>query len=85
MVNDKIPRDFHSFEKFDDSNPFEPIILEGTLNIDSAKEFEAGKRTSTVTYNTRYTGSNGEPVRITFGIGATISVNAIIGLPILTA
>ena len=59
-------------------------MIEGALNVDSAKEFESGKITATVTYNTRYIHSNGEPVCITFSLGATVSVNAIIGLPILT-
>ena len=47
--------------------------------------FEAVKLTLTVTYNNHYTHSNGEPVCITFDIGATVSVNAIIGLPTLTS
>ena len=60
-------------------------MLEGTLNVDSSKEFESGKITDTVTYKTCYTHSNGEPVRTTFSLGATVSINAIIGLPTLTA
>ena len=75
---------FHRYEQFDDNNPFEPIMLEDTLNVDSAKEFEADRLTSTVTYNTCYTDSNGKPGRSTFGPGATVSVNAIVGLPIPT-
>ena len=81
----KYPEIVHRYEKFDDSNPFKPIMLEGALKVDSAKEFEAGKLTATVTYNTSYTHSNGEPFCITFGIGTTVSVNATIGLPTLTA
>ena len=45
-------------------------MIEGALNVDSAKEFESGKITATVTYNTRYIHSNGEPVCITFSLGA---------------
>ena len=52
--------------------------------MDSVKEFESGKLTPTVTYNTCYTHSNVEPVCITFGLGATVSVNSVIGLPTLT-
>ena len=46
---------------------------------------EAGKLIATMTYNTRDSHSNGEPVHITFVLGATVSVNAIIGIPTLTA
>ena len=60
-------------------------MLKGALNVESENEFEYGKLTSTVMYNTFYTQSNVEPVSITFGLGATVSVNAIIGLPTLTA
>ena len=37
-----------------------------------------------MTYSTHYTDSNGEPVCITSGLGETVSINAIIGLPALT-
>ena len=52
--------------------------------MDSAKEFETGKLTTTVAYNTFYTNSNVQPVSITFSIGATISGNDIIRLATLT-
>ena len=81
----KYPDTDHRYEQFDNSNLFEPIISEGELNVDSAKEFEADKLTATMTYNTCYNNSNGEPFCITFGIGTTVSVNATIGLPTLTA
>ena len=81
----KYPDTDHRYEQFDNSNLFEPIISEGELNVDSAKEFEADKLTATMTYNTCYNNSNGEPFCITFGHGATVSVNAIIGIPTLTA
>ena len=60
-------------------------MLEVAVNVESAKSFEAGKVTAIGTYNTRYTHSSGEPVRITFGLGSTVSVNVIIVLPTLTA
>ena len=36
-------------------------------------------------YNTHYTHCNGELISITFGLGETVSVNANIELPTLTA
>ena len=81
----KYPEIVHCYEKFNDSNPIKPIMLEGALNMESAKEFEAVKLTATLTYKTSYNHSNVEPVRITLGLGATVSANAIIGLPALTA
>ena len=60
-------------------------MLEGALNVESSKEFESGKLTDTVTYNTSYNHSNGELVCITFGLVATVSINAVIGIPTLTA
>ena len=53
--------------------------------MDSAKEFESGKLTDTVAYNTRYNHSDGKPFHITFGPGEKSSVNAIIGIPTLTS
>ena len=81
----KYPEIVHSYEQLDNSNPFEPIMLKGSLNMESAKAFEAGKLTATLTYNTPYIHSNVEPVFITFGLGETFSVNAIIVLPTLTS
>ena len=59
-------------------------MLEGALNVESEKQFEIGKLTDTVKYNTCYTNSNGELVCINFGLGIAVSVNAIIRLPTLT-
>ena len=77
----KYPDIVHRYEQLNDSNPYESIMLEGALNVESYKQFEADKLTLTVTFNTRYTQSNVEPG---LSIGATVSVNAIIGLPTLT-
>ena len=33
----KYPEIVHCYEQFEDSNPFEPIMLEGALNVDSEK------------------------------------------------
>ena len=81
----KYPEIVHSYEQFDDSNPFETIMLEGALNVELAKYFEAGKLTDTMTYITRYNHYNGEPVCITFVLGETVSVNSIIEFPTLTS
>ena len=81
----KYPEIFCRYKQFYYSNQFEPIMLEGALNLESEKEFESVKLTATVTYNTCYNHPNGEPVCITFDLGATVSVDAIVGLPTLTA
>ena len=46
---------------------------------------EASKLTAIVTYKTRYTYVNGKMITISFGLGGSISVNAIIGLPTFRA
>ena len=46
---------------------------------------EASKLTDIVTYKTRYTDVNGKMLTISFGLGDSISVNTIIGLPTFRA
>lgn len=76
------PEIVHSYEEYNGSNPFSPIILEGVTSTGDNSDFETGKLTAIVTYYTRYT-VNGEALTISFGLGDSIAVNGIIGLPTL--
>ena len=51
----------------------------------SLPDKEASKLTAIVTYKTRYIDSNRKMITISFGLGDSISVNAIIGLPTFKA
>ena len=76
------PQIVKSYEEYNGSNPFSPILLEGVTTSGDNTDFETGKLTAVVTYYTRYT-IHGEPLTISFGLGDSISVNGIIGLPTL--
>ncbi len=75
----------HSYEEYNDSNPFTPISLEGVTNDESAtQDFESGKLTTLVRYHTRYQEANGKSKLLSFlGLGANVAVNGLIGLPTL--
>ena len=71
-----------SYEQFDDENPFEPLSLACAVSMENITA-TYGKLTSVVTYHTQYKDKNGIPVKLAFGLGAEVAVNAIIGLPTL--
>ena len=71
-----------SYEHFNDKQPFHPIELDcAVLNSDFKKN--CNKLTAVVTYKTRYCDQSGKMITISFGLGESVSVNAIIGLPTL--
>ena len=72
-----------SYEQFNDDQPFEPIQLDYALPSSLADK-EASKLTAIVTYKTRYT-DNGKIITISFGLGESISVYTIIGIPTFKA
>ena len=37
MVDEKYPDIVHNYDQFDNSNPFEPIIHKGALNVELEK------------------------------------------------
>lgn len=76
------PEIVHSYEEYNGSNPFSPIVLEGVTSNGDNSDFETGKLTAVVTYYTRYK-NDGKAVTISFGLGDSIAVNGIIGLPTL--
>ena len=71
-----------SFEQFDDENPFEPLSLACAVSIEEITA-SYGRLTSVVTYHTQYNDKNGVNMKLAFGLGAEVAVNAIIGLPTL--
>ena len=69
--------------QYDDSDPFDPIQLQCAVNdLDKVTE-EHGKLTAIVRYRTPYTDTNGQPMLVSFGLGADVAVRSIIGVPTL--
>ena len=76
----EIPGIVASFERFDDSNPFEPIKLGGAIrHPDDYNESMHGQLTAIIRYKTPYFDNDGSPICILFGIGNDMSVNTILG------
>ena len=71
-----------NYEQFDDMNPFRPITLDCAVP-QTESEKTTGKLTAVITYKTRYRDDKGKTLTLSFGLGASIQVNAIIGLPTL--
>ena len=71
-----------SYKRYDDDKPFQPITLDCAVPS-LAAEKDTSKLPVVVTYKTRYTDVKGDMVLLSFGLGEAISVNAILGLPIL--
>jgi hypothetical protein len=73
-----------SFERFDDSNPFEPIKLGGAIrHPDDYNESLHGQLTAIIRYKTPYVDHDGNPIHISFGLGNDMTVNTILGMPII--
>ena len=80
----KYPDIADSYEQFDDANPFRPNILARALDNDDTENFVPWNITAIFTYKTCYTKVDGTPVKFNFGVGSSVYVNAIVGLPSLT-
>ena len=80
----KYPDIVDPYEQFDDANPFRTIVLSGNIDTDDMENFESGNLTAVVTYKTRYDKVYGTPVKVSFGLGWSLGVNEIVGLPSLT-
>jgi hypothetical protein len=73
-----------SFEQFDDANPFEPIKLGGAISQpDDYNELEHGTLTAIIRYHTPYADHKGNPIQIAFGLGNGMTVNTILGMPVI--
>jgi hypothetical protein len=75
----------HSFEQFDDANPFEPIKLVGAIT--NPADFDAaahGQLTAVVRYHLPYTiVPSGESPVLCIALGADVAVNTILGWPVI--
>ena len=74
------PHIVEKYEQYDDAQPFQPITLDCALPASEAEK-TTGKLTAVVTYKTRYVDKEGRSLTLSFGLGESIQVNAIIGLP----
>jgi len=68
------------YEQYNDENPFDPLSLSCAVTMDNVSAMY-GKLTAVVTYHTQYTDTDGTPITLAFGLGASVAVNAIVGLP----
>lgn len=71
-----------SFERFDDSNPFEPIKLRGHPD-DFYSESMHGQLAAIIHYKAPYFDNDGSPIRISFGLENDMTVNTILGMPVI--
>ena len=76
------PHLVENYEQFDDADAFRPITLDCAVPQSEAEK-TTGKLTAVITYKTRYRDNEGKKLTLSFGLGASIRVNAIIGLPTL--
>ena len=78
----KYPHLVHSFEQFDDSNPFEAIKLVGAVKDTSdLSASDHGKLTAVVRYHTPYEDDQGHPIQLNVALGDDVTVNTILGWP----
>jgi hypothetical protein len=78
------PDQVTKFIQLEDSNPFDPVKLGGTVCYPS--DFDAanhGNLTAVIGCSTSHIDTNGAGVIISFALGADVTVNAIFGLPML--
>ena len=74
------PKIVKSYHQFDDSNPFDPLLLDCAVPI-AHDDSLSDKLTAVVTYYTQHKTADGEPVIISFGLGKSVLVNTIVGIP----
>ena len=68
----------------DDSNPFKPIKLGSAIrHPDDYNESIHGQLTAIIRYKTPYVDNTGNPIRILFGLGNIMTVNTILGMPVI--
>lgn len=71
-----------SYKQCDDANPFQPITVQCAIPASETK-YDSNKLSAVITYKTRYCDKDGKLIMVLFGLGETITVNAIIGFSIL--
>ena len=82
MVDDYISHLVAEYIQYDNSVPFQPLQLSYAVTDVEQRESMHEKLTDLVQYYLRYQ-LKGRPVVISFGLGANVAVNSIIGLPTL--
>jgi len=79
------PEIVSEYIQYDDAHPFDPIQLQCAVkDLEKAKQ-DHGMLTAIVRYKSRYLTGDGNPLIISFGLGSSVAVNAIIGLPTIKA
>ena len=84
VIMKKIPETIASFEEFNGSNPFEPIKLLAAITEPSA--YDASKHgilSAVVRYHTPFKLPNGSPFILSFALGEDMSVDSILGIPLI--
>ena len=74
------PEIVHSYEHCADVSLLQPIPLDCIIPTADAA-LDKNRLTAVVTYYTRYVGCDGNTLKFSFGLGESIAVNDIIGLP----
>lgn len=77
----KYPAIVAEYIQYNDQQPFEPIKLAVALKDLAGCEIMKNRLTAIVRYWTPYKDSDGKHQVVSFGLGESISVNSIIGLP----
>ena len=80
----KYPHLVAEYIQFDDSRPFEPLKLHCAVEDLVATESLHGKLTSIVRYWIRYS-TKGKQELLSFGLGDSVAVNSLIGIPTIKA
>ena len=80
----KYPAIVAEYTQYDDASPFEPIRLAVALKDLDGCEITKNKLTAVVRYWTPYLDTDGNRLVISFGLGESIAVNSIVGLPFLS-
>ena len=82
FVMSKYPEVVHSYEEFNDANPFEPIKLAGAIHDPSnIMQDICGELMAVVHYHTLFSCTDGTPCVIAFALSESVNVNTIIGWP----
>jgi hypothetical protein len=76
------PQLVHSFETFDDANPFEVIKLVGAIKDPASFNEEMhGQLTAVICYHLPYLDTDSNPTVLCIALGADVAVNTILGWP----
>jgi hypothetical protein len=78
----KFPTTVHSFEMFNDANPFDPIKLRGAVTNPSTDDLELhGALTAVIRYTLHHAPTADEPNLLSVALGHDVEVNTILGWP----